>query len=82
MDKKASDLFKKMMTICDGVNAHPVVLFGNGSLRGRETLVMVAGPVLTLEKIEKLRAEIKECLDQKEKQLRGESGPDTAILYY
>lgn len=82
MDKKANDLFKKMMTICEGVDAYPVILFANGSLRGRGALLMVAGPVLTLENIKKLREEITYCLDEKEKQLRGESGPDTAIIYH
>lgn len=81
-DKKPSNFFPNMKAICDNFNATPIVLFARGSVKHRNALIMMAGPVLTLESINKLRAEIKECLDEKEKSLKGESGPDTAHVFY
>lgn len=83
MDKKANHLFKKMMSACDVFHAHPIVLYARGTTgNNRDVLMMLAGPTLTLESLAKLRSEITECLDAKEKDLKGQSGSDTAHIYY
>jgi hypothetical protein len=80
MNTKARELFDKLMIACDSLNAHPIVLFARGSVANREALIMLAGPVLTLESLAKLRVDIQECLDAKEKQLQGKSDPGTVVV--
>ena len=56
--------------------------FARGTFGGKQALIMVAGPVLTLELLKQLRAEINTIFDEKESQLKqtGDSdGPSVLV---
>lgn len=82
MEKKAEELFGKFKIICTELKLHPIILFARGESNGRQVLTMMAGPRFTLESLAKMRADIAECLDAKEKDLKGQSGPDTAHIFF
>lgn len=67
---------------CRQMECVPETLFARGKMNGRGTLLMVSGPTFTLESLEIFRTEVLECLDAKEKQLKGNSDPGTAIVHW
>lgn len=78
MDTKLrDDRFEKFRLACNQMDAVPEVLFSRCILGGRDTLMMFSGPRLDMEKLKKLRAQINEVLDAKERQLNGKIDPNT-----
>ena len=79
-------LFKDRMTkfegACQELDALPEVLFARGTIGGRPALLFLSGPRLNLDSLKLLKAQINEVLDAKEKQLKGESGPDTLNISF
>lgn len=83
MDKKLyEDRMNKFDIACKQLEAVPEIVLARGKQGNREVLLFLCGPTLTLQSVEKLREEIKEILDAKEKQLKGESDPGTAVIYH
>lgn len=86
MDKNGYKFLENVKSVCDEMYGKPVAAFVRGKvgkgLHEREALIMLVGPTLTMQTLSLLRNEILECLDAKEKQLKGEAGPDTAVFYY
>lgn len=75
-------LFENAETICQQYSAKPVVVFASGTFGNREALIMMCGPRLDLASLQKLREQILETLDVKQKQLEGKSGPDTVVVHF
>ena len=86
MDQKGYNFINNILTACKEYNGRPEAAFVRGEvgsgLKKRNALIMLVGPQLSLENIVKLHEEINEAFDVKEAQLRGNIGPDTAVVFY
>lgn len=87
MSNQESHLMDNIRQVCKEYDGKLEVGFVRGKIgygvQRRNVLVMLVGPQLTLESVQKLRKDILEALDAKEKQLRGDKlPPDVGVVYY
>jgi hypothetical protein len=79
MGEPKSNLWENAREACRIYDGQPVAIFVQGKvgsgLQRRETTIMLLGPRLNLDNLAKLRSEMLEAMDVKEKQLRGDKLP-------